>query len=111
MNFIVLDIILLFVDQFEKNLNKEEHPLTSRIFSIIKQLLNSQSEYFISCMYAILAGLIFKLKKPLFAHKTTSYCQDLIYRVVQHCNSTNADVRNKASTLFYFLMKVISLNY
>lgn len=105
-NFIVLDVLVVFIDQFERNLNKEEHPHMPKIFQTIKQLLSSNSEHFLNCIYTTLAGLIFKLKKPLFAHKTTSYCQDLMYKVLQHCNHASSEIRSKASTLFYLLMKV-----
>lgn len=57
----VLDILINFVEHFEKTLNKEEHPLTERIFEILKQLLATQSDAFLSDLYSSLAYIVGKV--------------------------------------------------
>ena len=104
-NFIILDVIHLFVLHFTEMLEKEEHPWQSKIMNIIIQLMNSQSELFISCFYVALAQFLFLLKKTLFTFKTSSYCQDLSEIILRHCNMTSRSVRERSSKIFFLLLK------
>ncbi len=102
----MLDVLILFVTNFQDLLCKEEHPFMTKIIKILKHLLGSPYEIFICALYRAIAEFISKLKKCLFLFKTTTYCQDLTYEILHHCNSTSRPVRNRAGMTFYLLMKV-----
>jgi hypothetical protein len=105
-----LDVLVFFVETFEKSL-KEESSLIDSVFHIIKLLLGSQSELFIGNAYLGLAWLVYKLRKPLFAFKKTNYCQDLIYEIIKHCNIPNAMIRNRAACVLFLMMRVRKKNF
>lgn len=48
--------------------------MITRIFEILKQLLKSQSEYFVSHLYSTLSLLIIKLQKFIFSVHGSLYC-------------------------------------
>eukprot|EP00027_Filamoeba_sp_ATCC50430_P006902 CAMPEP_0168562256 /NCGR_PEP_ID=MMETSP0413-20121227/12026_1 /TAXON_ID=136452 /ORGANISM="Filamoeba nolandi, Strain NC-AS-23-1" /LENGTH=1688 /DNA_ID=CAMNT_0008593671 /DNA_START=186 /DNA_END=5252 /DNA_ORIENTATION=+ len=114
-NFIVLDTVIEFVNCFEKNLNKvsdsgidnesQSNPLLEHILDILKILLSSPSDAFLSYLYCALHDILSRLSSSLFQTQTRYYCRDLIYDILRHCNQKDNDVRSKASALLYSLIK------
>jgi len=105
-NFIVLDVCIHFIDHSERILSKEDNALSEHVFALVQRMLASQRPLFLMALYSALSVLIGKLRKPLFVHKSNSFCLDLMYEILRHCNSSVAPVREKASKLFYVLLKV-----
>eukprot|EP01117_Protostelium_nocturnum_P015724 TRINITY_DN611_c0_g1_i2.p1 TRINITY_DN611_c0_g1~~TRINITY_DN611_c0_g1_i2.p1 ORF type:complete len:1956 (-),score=658.81 TRINITY_DN611_c0_g1_i2:97-5964(-) len=105
-NVLSLQILMIFVESFDKTLNREDNPLNDTIFTILKKLLSSQNDLFISKVYNYLNVIITKLSKAIFISKTVRYFEDLLYVILNHCNSTNLTIQSKASTILYLLMRL-----
>lgn len=103
-NFTVLAIILCFVDSLTPSLNKGSSKLMENLFNIIRKMLESQSDLFISCLYTVLGKIVFQVSTALFEDKTP-YVKELTQAIIKHCHHANVLVRNKASHFFYLLIK------
>eukprot|EP01087_Luapelamoeba_hula_P013453 TRINITY_DN3839_c4_g1_i2.p1 TRINITY_DN3839_c4_g1~~TRINITY_DN3839_c4_g1_i2.p1 ORF type:complete len:1930 (-),score=376.88 TRINITY_DN3839_c4_g1_i2:62-5851(-) len=84
---------------------KSDHmSLLSGLLMILFQIDDSVSLKV--CLLSTVRYFVFTFKKVLFRWRNTSFCGDLTYEVLRHCNMANHLVSGKAAALFYLLIKM-----
>jgi hypothetical protein len=80
------------------------------LFRALGLLLQGESSVsLLGSLFSTLRYFINTYPQTLFRWANTSYCGDLCFEVLRHCNVPHAAVRAKAAALFYLLIKARTL--
>ena len=76
------------------------------LFRALGLLLQGESSVsLLGSLFSTLRYFIITYPQTLFRWANTSYCGDLCFEILRHCNLPHAVVRAKAAALFYLLIK------
>jgi len=103
--FIMVDMILDYITTYEKKLQEPTNTELPQIFAVLQELHHNQTVGFVVALYNLLAAVSKLFSKAIFCQANPAYCGSLTYQVLFHCNSSKIAVRNKACSLFYYLLK------
>eukprot|EP01119_Soliformovum_irregulare_P012303 TRINITY_DN3184_c0_g1_i7.p1 TRINITY_DN3184_c0_g1~~TRINITY_DN3184_c0_g1_i7.p1 ORF type:complete len:1811 (+),score=445.59 TRINITY_DN3184_c0_g1_i7:572-5434(+) len=103
---IILSTLVLFVHVNTKAFTKRaDHPLIPLIFDLLKFLMGSSSDSFLTLTCLHLRSIITICRKCLFLPHNTTMLRELTYDALRLCDSLYKPLRVTASGIFYILLK------
>lgn len=102
--FIMVDVTLDYISTFKTELMEPNNLVLPKIFLVLQALQYNQSVGFVVALYNLLAVTSTLFSKAIFSEPDSFYCESLTYQVLYHCNSEKVSVRNKACSLYYYLL-------
>jgi hypothetical protein len=105
-SFTALEVVETYMVDFSLELTNENGEHMENMFGVLSLLLQTDESVSFSCaVYSTVRDFIHAYPKALFRWKNTSYCGDLCFEVLRHCNFTHPVLRTKASSLYFLLLK------
>jgi len=106
MCFTILLIVEAFMEDFQEELDDESTSHMQNMWSVVALLLQmDNSVTFMEHLFKTLQYYIYTYRRTLFRWRNTSYCGDLCFEILRHCNFSDSVVSTQAASLFYVLIK------